>query len=191
MLNLNNTNDYDLSIVGEKIKYERELLLYTQENLAEQLDIIASKSKKYNNKQKSRQTIANWEKGETYPSYQDMVNLCKLFKCDIDYLTGKIPCKTRENTDIQKETRLTEETIKRIKMIPSFRLLIEYISKGLIPYDSDNNIGKLFDSIEKYIQTPDTELKQSAIAMYEIQDNLSKLRMNIQHQEKDIHKRLF
>lgn len=191
MLNLNNTNDYDLSIVGEKIKYERELLLYTQENLAEQLDIIASKSKKYNNKQKSRQTIANWEKGETYPSYQDMVNLCKLFKCDMDYLTGKIPCKTRENTDIQKEIRLTEETIKRIKMIPSFRLLIEYISKGLIPYDSDNNIGKLFDSIEKYIQTPDTELKQSAIAMYEIQDNLSKLRMNIQHQEKDIHKRLF
>lgn len=191
MLNLNNTNDYDLSIVGEKIKYERELLLYTQENLAEQLDIIASKSKKYNNKQKSRQTIANWEKGETYPSYQDMVNLCKLFKCDMDYLTGKIPCKTRENTDIQKETRLTEETIKRIKMIPSFRLLIEYISKGLIPYDSDNNIGKLFDSIEKYIQTPDTELKQSAIAMYEIQDSLSKLRMNIQHQEKDIHKRLF
>ena len=191
MLNLNNTNDYDLSIVGEKIKYERELLLYTQENLAEQLDIIASKSKKYNNKQKSRQTIANWEKGETYPSYQDMVNLCKLFKCDMDYLTGKIPCKTRENTDIQKETRLTEETIKRIKMIPSFRLLIEYISKGLIPYDSDNNIGKLFDSIEKYIQTPDTELKQSAIAMYEIQDSLSQLRINKQHPEKNTPKRLF
>lgn len=188
---MSNINGYDLSIVGEKIRYERELLGYTQEKLAEQLDIIASKSKNYNNKQKSRQTIANWEKGETYPSYQDMVNLCNLFKCDIDYLSGKIPCKTRENTDIQKETRLTEETINRIKIIPSFRLLIEYISKGLIPYDSDNNIGKLFDSIEKYIQTPDTEFKQSAIAMYEIQDNLSKLRMDIQHQEKDPHKRLF
>lgn len=191
MLNLNNISDYDLSKVGEIIRYERELRRYTQETLAEQLDIIASKSKNCNNKQKSRQTIANWEKGETYPSYQDMVNLCKLFKCDMDYLTGKIPCKTRENTDIQEETRLTEKTINRIKIIPSFRLLIEYISKGLIPYDSDNNIEKLFDSIEKYIQTPDTEFKQSAIAMYEIQDNLSKLRMDIQHQEKDPHKRLF
>ena len=78
MLNLSNINGYDLSIVGEKIRYERELLGYTQEKLAEQLDIIASKSKNYNNKQKSRQTIANWEKGETYPSYQDMVNLCNL-----------------------------------------------------------------------------------------------------------------
>lgn len=66
MLNLSNINNYDLSIVGEKIRYERELLGYTQENLAEQLDIIASKSKNYNNKQKSRQTIANWEKGVSH-----------------------------------------------------------------------------------------------------------------------------
>lgn len=189
MLNLSNINSYDLSIVGEKIRYERELLGYTQEKLAEQLDIIASKSKNYNNKQKSRQTIANWEKGETYPSYQDMVNLCNLFKCDIDYLSGKIPCKTRENTDIQKETRLTEETIKRIKMIPSFRHLIEYISNELLPYDSDNTIGKLFNSIEKYIK--ETDNKQSAIAMYEIQDSLSQLRINKQHPEKNTPKRLF
>ena len=181
MLNIDN---YDLSKVGDRIRCQRELLKnkngkpMTQENLAENLHI-------------SRQTLAKWEKGETYPSYQDMVNLCGLFKCDMDYLTGKIPCKTRENTDIQKETRLSEETIKRIKRIPSFRQLIEYISKGLIPYDSDNTVEKLFDSIEKYIQTPDTEFKQSAIAMYEIQDSLSKLRTDIQHQEKDIHKRLF
>ena len=147
MLNLSNINNYDLSIVGEKIRYERELLGYTQENLAEQLDIIASKSKNYNNKQKSRQTIANWEKGETYPSYQDMVNLCNLYKCDMDYLSGKIPCKTRENTDIQNALKLKENTIKRIKMIPSFRYLIEYISEELLPYDSDNTIEKLFTEI--------------------------------------------
>ena len=188
---MSNINNYDLSIVGEKIRYERELLRYTQEKLAEQLDIIASKSKNYNNKQKSRQTIANWEKGETYPSYQDMINLCNLFKCDIDYLSGKIPCKTRENADIQKETRLTEETIKRIK-IPncwSSKYKIEYISEKLLPYDSDNTIGKLFDSIEKYIK--ETDNKQSAIAMYEIQDSLSQLRINKQYQEKDTHKKLY
>lgn len=118
-----------------------------------------------------------------------MVNLCNLFKCDIDYLSGKIPCKTRENADIQKETRLTEETIKRIKMIPSFRHLIEYISEKLLPYDSDNTVGKLFDSIEKYIK--ETDSKQSAIAMYEIQDSLSQLRINKQYQEKDTHKKLY
>ena len=184
MLNLVNINDYDLSKVGNRIRYQRELLKnkngkpITQENLAEKLHI-------------SRQTLAKWENGATYPSYQDMVNLCKLFECEMDYLTGKIPCKTRENTDIQKETKLEENTINRIKTSSPFRQFIEYMSKGLIPYDSDNTIEKLFGSIEKYIRTPDTEFSQSAIAMYEIQDSLSKLRMNIQHQEKDIHKRLF
>ena len=74
-------------------------------------------------------------------------------------------------------------------MIPSFRYLIEYISKELLPYDSDNTIGKLFDSIEKYIK--ETDNKQSAIAMYEIQDSLSQLRINKQHPEKDTPKRLF
>lgn len=183
MLNLINISNYDLSKVGDRIKYERELITnkngksLTQEDLAKKLN------------RESRQTIAKWENGKASPSWEDMVNMCNLFKCDMDYLSGKIPCKTRENTDIQKETHLTEETIKRIKMIPSFRHLIEYISNELLPYDSDNTIGKLFDSIEKYIKETDT--KQSAIAMYEIQDSLSQLRINKQHPEKGTHKRLF
>ena len=74
-------------------------------------------------------------------------------------------------------------------MIPSFRHLIEYISEKLLPYDSDNTVGKLFDSIEKYIK--ETDSKQSAIAMYEIQDSLSQLRINKQYQEKDTHKKLY
>lgn len=185
VLNLININSYDLSKVGDRIKYERELITnkngksLTQEDLAKKLN------------RESRQTIAKWENGKASPSWEDMVNMCNLFECDMDYLSGKIPCKTRENTDIKNALKLEENTINRIKKNLPFRQLIEYISKGLIPYDSDNNIEKLFNSIEKYIQTPDTESKQSAIAMYEIQDSLSKLRMNIQHQEKDIHKRLF
>ena len=74
-------------------------------------------------------------------------------------------------------------------MIPSFRYLIEYISEELLPYDSDNTIEKLFNSIKKYIK--ETDNKQSAIAMYEIQDSLSQLKINKQHQEKDTHKKLY
>lgn len=73
--------------------------------------------------------------------------------------------------------------------IPSFRHLIEYISNELLPYDSDNTIRKLFNSIEKYIK--ETDNKQSAIAMYEIQDSLSQLRINKQHPEKTLPKDYF
>ena len=63
------------------------------------------------------------------------------------------------------------------------------MSKGLIPYDSDNNIKNLFSSIEEYMQEMDD--KQSALAMFKIQESLTKLKVNIQYQEKNPHKRLF
>lgn len=44
-------------------------------------------------------------------------------------------------------------------------------------------------AVEKYIK--ETDSKQSAIAMYEIQDSLSQLRINKQYQEKDTHKKLY
>lgn len=139
----------------------------------------------------SRVSLNNCRKNGIIPPLEVLCRMCELLNCELGYLLCEYDCKTRENTDIQKAIKLEENTIKRIKTISPFRHFIEYMSKGLIPYDSDNSIEKLFGSIEKYIQTPDTEFSQSAIAMYEIQDSLSKLRMNIQHQEKDIHKRLF
>ena len=90
---------------------------------------------------------------------------------------------------ICSQIHLKESTIHNLKQLASFQNLINYISTGLIPYGTDEDISTLFDSIEKYILESDP--KQSALAMLEIQETLTKIKVNIQHQEKNPHKRLF
>lgn len=139
----------------------------------------------------SRVSLNNCRKNNTIPPLDVLCRMCELLNCEIGYLLCEYDCKTRENADIQRITHLNDTTITNLKNLRFLGQFVDYISAGLIPYSSETELSDLFGSIEKYIRTPDTESKQSAIAMYEIQDNLSKLRMNIQHQEKDIHKRLF
>lgn len=137
----------------------------------------------------SRVSLNNCRKNGTIPPLEVLCRMCELLNCELGYLLCEYDCKTRENADIQKETKLNEKTIERIKNNLPFRQLIEYMSKGLIPYDSDNNIKNLFSSIEEYMQEMDD--KQSALAMFKIQESLTKLKVNIQYQEKNPHKRLF
>jgi hypothetical protein len=67
-------------------------------------------------------------------------------------------------------------------------------SKGLIPYATFDSDGKdeitiLFSSIEKYIQ--ESDVRESALYMLEIQDVLQKLKININNKETNPRKRLF
>lgn len=40
--------------------------------------------------------------------------MCELFDCEISYLFCEYDCKTRETTDIQKATGLSEKSIQRL-----------------------------------------------------------------------------
>lgn len=67
------------------------------------------------------QTISKWHKG-TKPSIENLLDICNVCGCDIDYLLDKNKCMTRQITDIQKETGLSEEAcnILTCKDVPSF-----------------------------------------------------------------------
>ena len=97
MLIMNNI--YDLQNIGKRIKAERTNLKLSQQEFADKLNISA------------RQTISKWEKGIAIPQLEDMLNMCNLFNCELGYLLGEYDCKTRINTDIAKETGLTEKSI--------------------------------------------------------------------------------
>lgn len=89
---------YNLSVIGERIKLERKAADLSQDKLGEKLNY-------------KRQTIAKWEKGDSFPELADLLKLCNLFGCELGYLLGEYDCKTREVTDVQKITGLSEQAI--------------------------------------------------------------------------------
>ena len=62
--------------IGLIIKEERKKLDLTQEELAEKLG-------------KLRQTIGSWERGDSYPTLEDLCKLSEIFQCDIKHLLGE------------------------------------------------------------------------------------------------------
>lgn len=62
-------------MLGENIKRLRVLNQYSQEKLAEKLGV-------------SRQAIAKWEKGETFPDLTNFVEIAELFQVTLDNLVN-------------------------------------------------------------------------------------------------------
>lgn len=58
---------------GDKLRDQRRKLNYTQEQLADILDV-------------SRQSISKWESNIAYPETDKIIKMGKLFECSIDYL---------------------------------------------------------------------------------------------------------
>lgn len=108
---------YNQSDLGKKINDERENLGDSLATFAQKINI-------------SRQTLARWEKGEGVgPSVTDLLRMCEVFHCDFGYLVGEYACRTREATDIQEATGLSEKAINRLELL---RLLDDDESIGLI-----------------------------------------------------------
>lgn len=57
----------------------------------------------------SLDTVRNWEQGKAIPSLSMLLVLSDLYQCDLDYLTGKIECKTHDLQFICSQTGLTEQ----------------------------------------------------------------------------------
>jgi transcriptional regulator with XRE-family HTH domain len=62
--------------LGEKLKYLRKQHNWTQEQLAQHLNI-------------SRSQISKWENGELLPDVQSLQKLSNLYKVSVDFLIGK------------------------------------------------------------------------------------------------------
>lgn len=96
--------DYDWIAIGERIKDERDKLSLTQDELADRVQFI------------SRQLLSKWERAISPPTLDNLLDLCKVFKCDLGYLLcePEYSCKTRQATDIQAATGLSEPAIESL-----------------------------------------------------------------------------
>lgn len=137
--------EYIFEKIGQRMKDERKAAgIKSQDVLAEYLE-------KNNYRSFKRQTIAKWEKGEECPPLDVLLTLCKLYNCELGYLLCEYDCKTRENTDIQKVTGLSEDAIDKLRIMqslndePTLFVLNEILSKH----------DRLLDAITDYVFFPD------------------------------------
>lgn len=70
----------------------------TQDQLAKRLNIQV-------------QNVRNWEQGRTLPEYETLFKLMEIFDCDMDYLFGRIECRTHDKQFIHEQTGLSERAI--------------------------------------------------------------------------------
>lgn len=120
---------YNLKEIGKKIKEERKGHRWTQGKFAEKLDLSES----------SRQTIRSWEKGDSLPDLDRMLNMCELFNCELGYLLCEQEDKTRKVTDIRKATGLSESSITKLH--------------GL----KDSAVREVLDTLNFFIEHPNFE----------------------------------
>ena len=91
----------------EGLKRARKTAGLTQEELAKKIGV-------------STKTIMNWEqkvKANTLPTLGTLLQLAELYDCDLDYLTGRIECKTHDLQFIHDQTGLSETAIKKLQRI--------------------------------------------------------------------------
>ena len=98
-------NKYSVSKTASIMKETRKEMgrEYTQEKMAELLKL------------KNRQSYANFENGYTLPNWEQILELCNIFECDIGYLIGEHITKRRVNADVQEVTGLSEIAITKLK----------------------------------------------------------------------------
>ncbi len=115
---------------GEKLAKLRKEENYTQEQLAELLDV-------------SRQSVSKWESDISYPETTKLIELGKMFSCSMDYLlkdditekNGETIGAMNEKTEEIKSKVINEKNKKRYKnsikigtRIISLLIIIDIIS---------------------------------------------------------------
>lgn len=91
---------------GENLKSLRNKKNITQEKLAELIGV-------------SRQSVSKWECGESYPTMENILELCKIFNCKINYLVHEdlVDLKSLDEEIIVKIAKLSNEKQKKVKII--------------------------------------------------------------------------
>lgn len=87
-----------------------------------------SKMFKIDNTPVSITTVRNWEQGRTYPEAKTLEALCDFYQCDMDYLFGRIDCKTHDTQFISDYTGLSEEAIDKLKELRKNGQLISVLN---------------------------------------------------------------
>ena len=112
---------------GDNLKNIRKKEKLSQESLAEKVGV-------------SRQSVSKWENGESYPEMNNILELCKIFHCNInDLVNNNITDINSLDEEIKmKVVKLKEEKQKKVKTLSKILSLIgkigSILAKVAIPF---------------------------------------------------------
>lgn len=95
---------YNPILLGERIRKARKEAGLTQAQFAHALNMS----------EESLKTIGRWEKGEQTPKLDVLMKMCEIFGCEAGYLLGEFSLPTRDETDIQEATGLSQKAIDKL-----------------------------------------------------------------------------
>lgn len=119
-----------MSVLGNRIKKEREDLGLSREDLAQKLGVSYS-------------AIAMYEQGNREPNSELLLKMCEIFNCSIDYLIGKSNYKEKVLVDVPNLLNKYSNYIKNSNM-PE----IEY---NILSLNEKNILQDMFDNLAKKI----------------------------------------
>ena len=90
--------------IGEKIKEQRLKKKWTQEQLAQLLNV-------------SRSTVSSWEVGRNYPDLETIISISDLFGISLDNL-------------LREDTQMVKETTKKIKRGEIYKTIL--VAMGVV-----------------------------------------------------------
>lgn len=94
--------EYNKEKIAQRIKEERIASGFTQQGLADAIF-------------RERQLVIKWEKGTSLPSLEDMMNLCRIFGCELGYLLCEFDdCKTRDEQFCHDFLGISPDSISRL-----------------------------------------------------------------------------
>lgn len=112
---------------GENLKKIRKEKNMSQEQLAEKVNV-------------SRQSVSKWETGESYPEMNNILELCKIFNCNINNLihTDMTDISSLDEEIIMNVVKFNEKKQKQVKTLSNIISLIGKIGsivlKVAIPF---------------------------------------------------------
>lgn len=109
---------------GENLQNLRKLKNYSQEDLADKLQV-------------SRQAVSKWESGTGYPETEKLISICELFDCSMDELVkGKI------SIDANSEKKVYDSFMNKFSKSISLAIMLMLIGTTLlltiIGFNQDN-----------------------------------------------------
>ncbi|PJW13929.1 transcriptional regulator [Geobacillus sp. Manikaran-105] len=119
--------------LGEMLKQLRKQRRWTQEELAEQLNV-------------SRSQISKWENGSLLPDIQSLEKLCHLFNVSADFLLGSELGQRevlREVKRLYGETEMGEKTLA----------VVDYVLRNREISDAVYTLAKLPEKKRKHVET--------------------------------------
>lgn len=143
---------YDSKEIGNKIKNLRKISGYTQEEIAEKLDIG------------DRIKISRIENGKQSMTANEMIKFCELLNISLDSLINNEKLSSEDFIDISKRYILNEQVVIEERKEVVKKLYIELANKELSDIDMYNQMNKNKLKVQKS--------SNNAIEKYKIDDIL-------------------